>query len=831
MTYQQLEKLVLPYRPALFLEDLIPRTVRRGVITLLTPFVFLLLLPLAVHFLTGRFSVAGTPFSGAVGAVETFLPLFAGLFFTFLSVDMIFIMLESFYASAYYRAMDLIVAEQGIADKADVSFEAASFFYHAPADDLTGGFLHSPFGALLLRRVGVSADDMRQFLAARTQKLPAAALEYDSLDAEAGITLVDVALLMFRQDKEFAQFLFGKNIQEKDILGAARWVERQTTLARRRERWWSRDVLGRMPGLGKDLAYGETYRVERYAHELTGQATAATDFSGGFLRAEVEEVEAILTRDREANVIIVGEPGGGALEIVYRLVRLINTGMVLPALQNKRVMFLDANALIAGTKEKSTFESELLQLFAEATRAGNLILVISDLPNFIENARTIGSDAMSLIDPFIGSPHLQVIALSSPSSFHSVIEPNTAIMRRFEKVLVTAGDRDSTIMVLEDEVAREEYRAGVFFTYPAIEEVADGAVRYFPDAVMPDKAIDLVSDIIAVATEKRLGVITRSDVLDIIQTKTGIPVGEVHEVVERDRLLNLESFLHERVVGQNEAVKAIAAAMRRSRSGIANPNRPIGSFLFLGPTGVGKTETAKALAEVFFGSADKVLRLDMSEYTGANALEKLTGSFEQGRPGVLSSMLRESPYGVLLLDEFEKTTTEVMDLFLQVLDEGFFADMSGKRVNARNLIIIATSNAGADMIWEFMRQGGDLAAHKDEMIAAVVKAGIFRPELLNRFDGVILFHPVVDSELRQVAKLQLEKLRVRLRDRGVDLVINDPLIDELMKYGADPKFGARPMNRAIQDKVESIIAEKLIKGDLRTGQSVELSAEELERAI
>ena len=223
------------------------------------------------------------------------------------------------------------------------------------------------------------------------------------------------------------------------------------------------------------------------------------------------------------------------------------------------------------------------------------------------------------------------------------------------------------------------------------------------------------------------------------------------------------------------------------------------------------------------------MRLDMSEYKSADALDKLIGSFTSKSPGVLSSLLREHPYGVLLLDEFEKASKEVTDLFLQVLDEGFFSDMSGNRVNARNLIIIATSNAGADLIWQYLEKGGDLEAKKGEIIDGIVKVGTFRPELLNRFDGLVLFHPVDENHLRGIAKLALEKFRIQLRERGVDLIVNDPIVDFLVKFGADPKFGARPMNRAIQDTIEQSIADRLIKGEIKTGESVEFSAADLEK--
>ncbi|MCR4336425.1 MAG: AAA family ATPase, partial [Candidatus Omnitrophica bacterium] len=265
----------------------------------------------------------------------------------------------------------------------------------------------------------------------------------------------------------------------------------------------------------------------------------------------------------------------------------------------------------------------------------------------------------------------------------------------------------------------------------------------------------------------------------------------------------------------------------RARSDIENPDRPMGSFLFLGPTGVGKTETTKALAASFFGSEDTVIRLDMSEYQTSDALKRLIGSFEDNRPGVLSSKLREQSYGVLLLDEFEKTSREVLDLFLQILDEGFFSDSSGKRVNARNLIIIATSNAGSDLIWNMMLEGKGLMEEKDKIVNEIINRGLFKPELLNRFDGVILFHPLTAEDLKKIAGFMLVKLQKRLATKGIELVINDALLKAVTRAGTDPQFGARPMNRAIQEKVEQVIAKKMISGEVKAGSRLELTEAEL----
>jgi len=812
MTYLEIKKMIRDYYPALLLEDLISHRTRERLLNILMPVLFLLLLPLVAHI--------------TKLAVVPVVPTLAGAFCLLAAVTIILSMLDAFHSSFYFKTLDAIILERGIgrAGKEPISFETAQVLYHSPANDFTFGFIVSSPGRKILARLGIDEKIIGEFIQSRQTKIPADTFNFQSFDSEYGITLADLAKTLLKQDKEFANFLFTQGIQEKDLLGAALWLVREARVVRRSERWWSRDTLGRIPGLGKDLAYGGAWTLEKYAKDLSGGGDG--EFSKTYLQKEIEGVETILSRSKEANALIVGEPGGGAMDVVSRLAKMINLGTALPAIESKRMMLFDQNHFIAANADKAAFEAELLKLLAETARAGNVILVISNLPEFIENAATIGSDLPSLMDAYLISADLQVVAVAAPGGFHKVIESNSGLSRRFEKVLIKSGDRENIIGLLEDEAVKAEGRYHLFFTYPAIEAIVDGASRYFSDEATPDKAVDLLEEIIPNTKAQNFTVIGKNEVMALIQTKTGIPTGTAAPA-EREKLLNLEAILQKRVVGQDEALKAVAATARRARSGIQNPNRPIGSFLFLGPTGVGKTETAKALAEAFFGDEKKILRLDMSEYKGADAMDKLIGSFERGRPGVLSSLVRENPYGVLLLDELEKADREVLDLFLQVLDEGFFSDMSGKKVNLRNLLIIATSNAGAEKIWQFVQTGGDLQTHKSELVDLLVSQGTLKPELLNRFDGVILFRPILVNDLRQVAKLLLEKLAERLREKGVNLTINDALVDYLVKFGADPQFGARPLNRAIQDKVESLIAEKLLRGEIQPGQKVTLSQNDL----
>ena len=366
----------------------------------------------------------------------------------------------------------------------------------------------------------------------------------------------------------------------------------------------------------------------------------------------------------------------------------------------------------------------------------------------------------------------------------------------------------------------------IIFSFASLRNVAISADRYVSVGEMPGKALDMLVEIAPAMASRGTLIIKEQDVSAFVSEKTGITSGPIKKD-EAEKIEKLEETLHKRVVGQNIAISSIASAMRRARSGLTKPNRPLASFLFLGPTGVGKTETSKALAESFFNTEERMLRLDMSEYNGADALSRLIGSFSENRSGVLAGKVRDNPYGVLLLDEFEKAARDVLDLFLQILDEGMFSDAFGKRVNCRNLIIIATSNAGSGLIWEAIKTKKDLKEEQPQIIDAIIKERVFKPELINRFDGVVLFSPLQSAELKVIARLELQKLAKRLREQEIELMITEDLLNYLVAKGSDPQFGARALNRAIQNTVEDIIARRIVSGEVKAGSKVEITSKDI----
>ena len=758
--------------------------------------------------------------STAAIAIGTYAPNVLGLFCAVFSVRFCFALLEAFRRSYYLRGIMQILPDAK-QQSGGATYPVADIVRQTD-DDVTESFMLSDVGQEVLRRAGVTDAAYDTFMESRAKTLLEDAF---MVEKDNGITLASYTRSLFRQDMEFAKFLLTQEITKEEIAGAAAWVERIDQRRRAKERWWSRDELGRIEGIGKTLSYGQAFALERYGHDITEDPLYPSAIQTA--REEDDEVEAMesaLLKAHEANVLLVGDDILEATMAVARLAAKIQTGKVLPKLEHKRVFRIDPNAIVAAKREKAEIEKELVLVLNHAVRAGNIIVALENFPGLLNSAGTVGIDLLDLLRPFLTSPSLQIIATAETNAAHATLERSTEMMQFFEVVRMHGASREGSLAVLEQTAMAAEQKHGVLITYPALAEIYQCAERYFPDGVMPDKAIDLLEEAVPYAREHEVSILTDVLVRELVEAKTGVPLGKA-EGEERQNLIALEDRLHRRVIGQDEALVAVSKAMRRARSGIANTDRPMGSFLFLGPTGVGKTETAKALAEVLFNDEDAMHRIDMSEYSGADALGRLIG--ENNEPGRLSSMLREKQYGVLLLDEFEKGSGKVHDLFLQILDEGEFSDSDGRAVNARNLVIIATSNAAADMIFDMSNRGVDPSTSENAIVDEIIKRGVYRPELLNRFDGVIVFHPLSKVHITAIAHIKLEALAKRLLEKGIILSVTDELTQAAADAGFDPKFGARPMNRFIQDTVEQAVADKVLKGEIAPGASITLTKADL----
>ncbi len=724
-------------------------------------------------------------------------------------------MFEAYFASIYYFEY---VAKNNYSSNDIYTFSVGRILLKVNNDNLLTGFLKSQsIGRQIIKRLGISEAEADTLLMKQAEVKNPAFFKNDNLTI---IKVADLVKFIYENYPDFKNLLTNHGLNQKDLEATVNWVIYNTESLAYNRQWWAKEKLAKIPGLASDWSFGHTYLLSKYSRDLLlDEEVNSSAISFSSRNRELEQMQAILARSSGANVILVGLPGQEKMEVIWNLCRKIKTKSATLEITKKRPLLFLTSIFSSIIKDRNDFEKKLTTIFSEALKAGNVILVIDNFPKLILQAKQFELNLYELLEPYLASQDDQIIALADTEYFHTLIESDQALMSSFETVMTKPLLLEEIVRIIAREALNIEKIYEITFTYPAILEIAKSAEYYFPNGVSSDKAKDLLAELSPWAIEKGFEVIGKDEVLEYVENKTDIPIASI-SADEKNKLLNLEDLLMKRVIAQREAVFSVANALRRSRAGIRNEKRPLGSFLFMGPTGVGKTETAKALAETFFGDEKLLMRLDMSEYQNEEALARLIGSQENNTQGILSNMLREHPYGVLLLDEFEKTNKDVLNLFLQIIDEGYFSDVYGKKVMARNIMFIATSNAGAQKIFEIGSTGKNLKDYESEIIADIIKQGVLKPELINRFDATVLFHPLTKENLSEIANLMLKKIAKKLGEKGMILQIDKELIEFCAQNGYNPTFGARPMNRLIQDTVEQHLADLIIREELVAGQTV-----------
>ncbi len=611
---------------------------------------------------------------------------------------------------------------------------------------------------------------------------------------------------------------------------------------------------------------------------------------------EIERVIQVLSRRTKNNPVLIGEPGVGKTAVAEGLAQQIVQNEVPEILRDKRVMTLDMGTVVAGTKYRGEFEDRLKKVMEEIRQASNVILFIDELHTLIGAGGAEGAiDASNILKPSLARGELQCIGATTLDEYRKYIEKDAALERRFQPIQVDEPSVEESIQILQGLRDRYEAHHRVTITDEAIEAAAKLSDRYITDRFLPDKAIDLIDEagskvrlrsyttppnlkeleqnLEEVRKEKDAAVqsqefekaaalrddeqqlrkeleeteakwkekqgqenseVSVEDIASVVSTWTGVPVSALTKD-ESERLLHMEEILHDRLIGQEEAVKSVSKAIRRARSGLKDPKRPIGSFIFLGPTGVGKTELARALAESMFGDEDAMIRIDMSEYMEKHATSRLVGSppgyvgYEEG--GQLTEKVRRKPYSVVLLDEVEKAHPEVFNILLQVLEDGRLTDSKGRTVDFRNTVLIMTSNVGANELkrnkYVGFSLGDEEQDYKDmrsKVTAELKKA--FRPEFLNRIDETIVFHSLEKKHMKHIVELMVKELQKRLTEQEIDFVLSDKAIEKIANEGFDPEYGARPLRRSIQKNVEDLLSEELLKETIKKGQKVTIDLDE-----
>lgn len=569
-------------------------------------------------------------------------------------------------------------------------------------------------------------------------------------------------------------------------------------------------------GLGLELLFGYTPQLNKYSTDLS----VMQNFTHHLIGREqvVSQMERILTSGN--SLVLIGEPGVGKRTIVLELARKAMTGELDSQLVYKRFLELDYNFLLSDNLDINQKKAHLSQILSESSAAGNVILVIKDLHR-LTHPDVEGLDFTDLFETHLSKRKLKIIAISSQMDFERFLLPNSRLRKHLLPVEAQSVSKDSARLILFDYLFSQEKLHKVFFTIQAVTRILDGSEDYISDTPFPEKSLELSDQVIALCKKKGVTEITVDHINEILTEITGISLTHLTSN-QKNILLELESRIHSQLIGQDLAVTLIAKSLRARDMGVKNPNRPIGSFIFLGPTGVGKTQTAKTLADIYFGSSDVIIRFDMAEFAGADGFSRLVGARDSNRPGLLPTAIRNRPASLLLLDEIEKSPPEIFNLFLTLLDEGQFTDSYGKKVSCRHLFVIATSNAGA----EFIRQQVNLGLGGDQLQTKVLeeiqRSGRFSPEFLNRFDGVIVYQPLSPTDLIQIANLQLTQLATRLKSQNIYLQVTPEACEHLAKLGYQPEYGARPMRRLVDLTIGDIIASALLKEDVKSGDSITL---------
>ena len=652
-------------------------------------------------------------------------------------------------------------------------------------------------------------------------------------------------------------------------------------------------------------SFNSTPTLNQYGSDLTKRATEGKLDPVIGRSTEIDRVIQILSRRTKNNPCLIGEPGVGKTAIAEGLAEKIVAGDVPETLKNKRVVSVDISSMVAGAKYRGDFEERIKKSLDEVRKAGDVILFIDEIHTIVGAGSAEGAvDAANILKPLLARGEIQVIGATTTNEYRKYIEKDAALERRFSPVTVEEPSEEDAIKILEGLRDKYEAHHNVKITDDAIKAAVDLSIRYVNDRYLPDKAIDLIDEAAskvkmqsytkpdsirkleeeiekvnkekeeAIATQnfekaaklrdkqrtkkekleeeqakwkdgntKNVITLNKENIAEVIARWTGIPAYKITET-ESDKLRHLEENLHKRVIGQNEAVSAVAKAIRRGRVGRTDPNRPTGSFLFLGPTGVGKTELAKALAEAMFGNEDAMIRIDMSEFMESHSVAKLIGSppgyvgYDEG--GQLTEKVRRKPYSVILFDEMEKAHPDVMNMLLQILEDGRLTDSQGRTVNFKNTIIIMTSNVGAKLITDKNKLGfaNDKSAEnekqeyeniKKEVLAELKKQ--FRPEFINRIDDIIVFHKLNNEDINKIMEIMLKQVQKRLELQNYKVEIDDSAKELIAKKGVDNNYGARPLRRSIQNMLEDKIAEAILDGIIKPGKKAVATAKDDEIII
>lgn len=687
-------------------------------------------------------------------------------------------------------------------------------------------------------RLGVDAEDLlaridRNLLGKKrtsslklSQELRAVLLmsTVDAIDrGQDRVEPINTILFCYRNDKLLAEILYDIEIDEDKITNVCEWMHINHWLVNRYRAY--RHSAAFKPGGGMDRAYTAvaTPTLDHFSYDLTLAAKFGHLELCVGRQAEIDSIFENM-ESGHSGILLVGSSGVGKSSVINGLAQLMVEEKVPNFLQDKRLVEIDISRLVSGAQATEA-KARLLACISETNRAGNIILYISNIENLVASAMA-GGDSLDLSEVLAESltrGRIFCLATISSQNYANFLERSA-----LGEVMTTVGIQEPSInqaiLMLESKVAWLESQYKVFINYNAIEEAVVMSSRYIHDKFLPEKAVNLLQSAVILArkNDREAAFCTKEHIAEAISELTGIPTQQLTEN-ESQKLLSLEHNIYQRMVGQEEAVSAVSSSLRRARAEMKDSKRPIASFLFLGPTGVGKTELAKSVSQVYFGDEDYMIRLDMSEYQRADSVRKMIGDVD-GTRGYLTEAVRKKPFALILLDEVEKAHPDILNLFLQLLDDGRLTDGQGRTISFSESIIIATSNIGAVYIQEEIKAGTDISIIRQELMDNRINK-FMRPELVNRFDGIIVFKPLTEENIFHIATIMLKGIKKKLLDKGISLQADKNGVLKLAQAGYDPKFGARPLRRLLQERVEDTVANMILGGELKRRDTVVINSE------
>lgn len=634
------------------------------------------------------------------------------------------------------------------------------------------------------------------------------------------ITSGDI-IISLSEEKSFLSEVFKKeNLDKNDIINVIEWKERIESTIDERKKFWEWTNLIKKGSLARDWASGYSLLLDSFSTDWTKifKKTAFPKVVGH--EKETKNLERVLSRKEINNALIVGEVGTGRKSMIYEIARRSFFGESLPEVNHKRIIELDVNKIFSQTEEFQRAERIIDSIFKETVSSGNIIIVINDIHKALKNTNI---SFESILSSYLPLATFQIIATTDFSGYYQTIEKNNLLFSYFEKIEISEISEKETLTLLEDLTPSLELKDKKFISYQALKEIIHSCEKYIPNIPFPKKATDLLDEAMVHLIQQKEFVLLPHHIHSVVSQKAQIPIGTLGEE-EKDILLQLEDLIHKRVVNQEEAVNEVCSALRRSRSEISDSKKPMGSFLFLGPTGVGKTETAKALAESYFGAEKEMVRIDMSEFQAISDIGRLIGASKE--EGILTSKVKENPFSLILLDEIEKAHPDVLNIFLQVMDDGHLTDGFGKKIDFKHTIIIATSNAGYKLILKGIEDGVEWHSLKKNILDFLYQEGTFRPEFINRFDAVVLFKTLSKENLLKISEIYLQKIKKNLQKKNIKFEITEGIKEKIVEIGYNPIYGARELKRAVQDKIENILATAMLSESINSGDRISINPDD-----